>query len=69
MAIAYDEAGRRTVLFGGQIGNVFLGDTWSFATDAPADVSAFGAGCAGSAGVPVLGGKPGSHAGKKGRRG
>jgi hypothetical protein len=61
-AMAYDMVGRRTVLFGGlfwQGGSAFYyGDTWIFRTPTPADVVPFGAGCAGTAGVPALANAP-----------
>lgn len=54
-AMAYDAARQRIVMFGGYASGD-LGDTWtknpSFGT--PATVTPFGAGCAGTAGTPVL---------------
>jgi hypothetical protein len=62
-AMAYDPVRQRTVLFGGaavwivtpaltQI--VPLGDTWEFQLGAGPSYTAYGAGCAGSRGVPAL---------------
>lgn len=55
--MVYDRTGRRTVLFGGRTvvgaGSV-IGETWSYSPLNPADFETFGAGCAGSAGVPEL---------------
>ena len=56
-AVAYDNARRRIVSFGGRsFLNPFgpVGETWSYAPTQPADLPAFGAGCSGSAGVPNL---------------
>jgi hypothetical protein len=51
-ALAYEPAWQRTLLFGGEYGS--LGDTWSYGPLLPASTSAFGAGCPGAAGTPVL---------------
>jgi hypothetical protein len=57
-AATYDAALRRTVVFGGTcLGNLVNG-TWVYETPLPADVSAFGIGCAGSAGTPLLANAP-----------
>jgi hypothetical protein len=52
-AMTYDAARRRTVLHGGGTFYVILGDTWVY-HDAAASFARFGAGCAGSAGTPLL---------------
>jgi hypothetical protein len=55
---AYDLARGRIVLFGGYVAyptQIFYADTWELATAVPASVIGYGAGCAGTAGVPVLG--------------
>jgi hypothetical protein len=55
MAVAYDFARRGTVLFGGtDISFGYLNDTWIWSTPTPASATAFGAGCPGSIGVPLL---------------
>jgi hypothetical protein len=51
---AYDSVRRRTVLFGGWTGAAPLGDTWVYATNAPARYAAFGSACSGNAGTPRL---------------
>jgi len=56
--MAYDTDLRRTVLFGGNSSGSYVQDTWIYRTPLPADVAPFGAGCAGSAGVPVLANAP-----------
>ena len=55
---AYDLARGRIVLFGGYVAyptQIFYADTWELATAVPASVIGYGAGCPGTAGVPVLG--------------
>ncbi len=60
--IAYDAGARRVVVHGGVIptgyGSIFLNDTWTYRTPLPASVTAFGSGCAGSAGTPSLANVP-----------
>lgn len=51
---AYDSARREVVLFGGSPQGFNASDTWVYRTASPATSVAFGSGCAGSAGVPVL---------------
>lgn len=58
--LAYDAVRRKVVMFGGS-NSVVLGDTQEYGAVIPATVTSFGAGCAGSAGVPsmaVTGGLP-----------
>jgi hypothetical protein len=57
-AIAYDTSGRRVVTFGGTSLGSWVLDTWIYRTSQPADVAPFGAGCAGSAGMPQLAAAP-----------
>jgi len=52
-AMAYDPMRRRVVLFGGNR-NGLQDDTWIYRTPLPADVVAYGTGCAGTAGTPQL---------------
>ena len=53
--MAYDRLRRQVVLYGYQFQpNNNFGDTWIYATDAPAGYTEFGSGCAGSAGTPLL---------------
>ncbi|MEQ1632803.1 MAG: hypothetical protein ABL997_10550, partial [Planctomycetota bacterium] len=49
----------KTLLFGGFNG-FELGDTWEFTPGADASYSTFGAGCAGSRGIPTLAAQTGS---------
>lgn len=57
--MAYDATLRRVVLHGGQFqGSTYLNDTWIYQTPQPADVTPFGAGCAGSVGTPSLANAP-----------
>ena len=56
--MAYDTAGRRTVVFGGTALGNFVQDTWIYRTALPADVAPFGAGCPGTAGTPALANTP-----------
>jgi hypothetical protein len=57
--MAYDAARRQVVYYGDafQAGTNF-GDTWVYATASPATFTAYGNGCAGSAGEPVLANAP-----------
>lgn len=55
--MTYDAVHRRTVLFDGYSSGQ-LADTWTFETPNPASAVPFGAGCAGSAGVPQLANAP-----------
>ena len=50
----YDTARRRMVLFGGFSGFVPVADTWEYFLEVAPSYSAFGLGCAGSAGTPRL---------------
>jgi hypothetical protein len=59
LGVVYDRAHARTVLFGGFDGKLTLGDTWTYGPVSPASHTPFGAGCAGSAGVPALDAAPG----------
>jgi hypothetical protein len=60
-ALCYDPFLRRVLAFGGRgQGNVLLGDTWAYGPVHPANWTAFGAGCPGTAGTPALGPAPGS---------
>jgi Kelch motif len=52
--MAYDAANRRVVMFGGVWNSGMLADTWQFKTNLPAVVAPYGAGCAGTAGIPEL---------------
>ncbi len=55
---AYDWVRGRTLLVGGwDVG--FTNETWEYRTSQRAGYTAFGAGCRGSAGIPVLAGVPG----------
>jgi hypothetical protein len=55
LMLAYDPLRRETVLFGGDLNLAgTVNDTWVYRTDQPATVTAFGAGCPGSHGVPML---------------
>ena len=57
--MAYDRTRRQVVLYGEQYQPYANhGDTWVYATAAPATSVAYGSGCAGAAGVPVLGNRP-----------
>lgn len=59
--MAFDSAAQRVVLWGGLLGvggSTFLDDTWVYRTPLPASVTAFGSGCAGSAGTPSLANVP-----------
>ncbi len=57
--MAFDPTRRRVVLHGGSVsGPSMVNDTWQYATSSPADVVGYGAGCAGSAGLPQLGNAP-----------
>jgi hypothetical protein len=60
--MGYDAVQRRIVVHGGAANmasqTYFLSDTWVFRTALPADVAAFGAGCAGTGGTPVLANAP-----------
>lgn len=53
--MGYDSVRRETVLFGGMVsGSSLANDTWVYRTDAVAEVTAYGTGCAGSGGPPLL---------------
>jgi hypothetical protein len=60
--MAYDGAARRTIVHGGYVGisggAYLVTDTWTRQTPLPAAVAPFGAGCAGTAGLPQLTGEP-----------
>lgn len=60
--MVYDDALRRVVVHGGTVpaygSAYFLNDTWIYRTALPADVAPFGAGCAGTAGIPTLAASP-----------
>jgi hypothetical protein len=62
VAMVYEAAQRRVVAHGGFIApfgaNIPVNDTWVYRTMQHADVAAFGAGCAGTLGVPVLANAP-----------
>lgn len=53
LAMTYDLARSKVVVFGGATGNSDLNDTWEFEPNRPS-YAAFGVGCAGSAGTPRL---------------
>jgi hypothetical protein len=54
--VGYDVVRGRIVLFGGYSNPTDWADTWELASAAPsANASAYGAGCAGTTGVPALG--------------
>lgn len=55
---AFDSVRRRMVMFGGGNGSVLFPDTWAYAPVTPALAEPFGVGCAGPAGVPVMGSDP-----------
>jgi hypothetical protein len=58
-SMAYDTARRETILFGGLDPLVlFVNDTWTYSTPTPASYTAYGSGCAGSVGVPLLANRP-----------
>jgi hypothetical protein len=52
--LAYDIANERIVLFGGY-GTAPLNTSWSYGTQQPGLLTAFGSGCPGSSGVPTIG--------------
>jgi len=52
--LAYDIVRGRTVLFGGYAGASYLRDTWQYDPGVISGWVPFGAGCAGTAGVPTL---------------
>jgi hypothetical protein len=54
-AMAYDPAHRQVVIFSG---SGYTQDTWAWRTALPATFAAYGSGCPGSAGVPVLANAP-----------
>lgn len=57
--LAYDRGRRQVVAYGYQYQPYANhGDTWVYATATPATATAYGSGCAGSAGVPVLANAP-----------
>jgi hypothetical protein len=58
--VSTDVSRSRMVLFGGQSGNSFMGDTWEYDVGVLASWTPYGAGCAGSAGMPVLRARAGS---------
>jgi len=53
LAMTYDLARAKVVVFGGATGSADLADTWQFEPNRPS-YAAFGVGCAGSAGTPRL---------------
>lgn len=53
--LSHDILRSRTILFGGFTGGAYLDDTWEYDPGVVARWSPFGAGCAGTAGVPMLG--------------
>src|SRR5262249_39673365 len=53
-ALAYDSTRAQALLFGGQSNGPNYASLYSYGPVAPATVTSFGSGCAGSAGVPVL---------------
>jgi hypothetical protein len=55
---AFDSTRRRMVMFGGDNGVMAFPDTWAYAPVTPALFEPFGTGCAGPAGVPVMGSDP-----------
>jgi hypothetical protein len=58
-ALVYDMARRDIVFFGGfDPSSGMVADTWTYGTNMPADVIAYGSGCAGSSGMPVLANAP-----------
>ena len=57
--MAYDPVQRQILLFGGH-GYGLYKDTWIYRTPRPAWIAPYGAGCAGSAGIPALGAEPDS---------
>jgi hypothetical protein len=57
-AMVHDPSRQRSILFGGSNAGQYLGDTWELAAANPARYAPFGAGCAGGAGMPVLGAVP-----------
>ncbi|MEM7204519.1 MAG: hypothetical protein AAF628_29955 [Planctomycetota bacterium] len=57
-AMVYDTRRAQLVMAGGASRSVELQSTWIYATDAPARFDPYGAGCAGTAGVPALGPVP-----------
>jgi hypothetical protein len=62
-ALAFDIPRSRTFLFGGGVGpggTPVLGDTWGYLSGIVATHARFGAGCAGSAGTPLLAAAAGS---------
>lgn len=52
--MVYAPAARTVLRFGGDDGVSWRSDTWSYGPLHPAELAAYGAGCAGSAGVPSL---------------
>ncbi len=63
--LAYDSTNERVVLFGGYSGGTYLGDTWIYATTAPASSSAYGNGCLGTNGQrPTVGAATGPWIGE-----
>ena len=57
--MVYDSLRHECVLFGGLYPTgMGLADTWVLRTPSPASFTAYGAGCGGSAGVPVLSNAP-----------
>jgi hypothetical protein len=54
-AMVHDTRRGRSLMFGGGPAIGFFDDTWELAVAAPAAGTAYGSGCAGSAGQPVLG--------------
>lgn len=53
-ALAFDAVRGHLLLFGGNLGPLYLRETWRLGTDRVAAFEFLGPGCAGSAGVPAL---------------
>jgi hypothetical protein len=52
--VAYEPHDRRILMWGGMRNGVPTDEFWEFSTAAPAELEAYGSGCAGSSGVPQL---------------
>ncbi|MEM7201566.1 MAG: kelch repeat-containing protein [Planctomycetota bacterium] len=63
LAASYDEAREQIVMLSGWSGSVSIPnrDTWLYEPTVPASVTAFGTGCAGTVGLPVLAAEAGSR--------
>jgi hypothetical protein len=55
LGLAYDPSREVVLMFGGQSSSASFADLWEYAPTNPASFAVFGAGCAGSSGVPTLG--------------